>query len=163
VGYRVRERLANLSAPNQAVGRSTLVTGTMQVAGDQVRAVRVEADLRGLQSDESRRDNAIRERGLQSSQFPTAVFELAEPIRLDRAPASGQEVNGQGKGRLTVHGVTREVTADLQGRWDGSTIQVAGRMPVRLSDFQIQPPTFGPVLSIEDSLTVEYRLTFVPA
>jgi polyisoprenoid-binding protein YceI len=91
------------------------------------------------------------------------VFELAEPIRLDKEPASGQQVNGQGKGRLTVHGVTREVTADLQGRWDGSTIQVAGRMPVRMSDFQIQPPTFGPVLSIEDSLTVEFRLTFVPA
>jgi polyisoprenoid-binding protein YceI len=163
VGYRVRERLANLSAPNQAVGRSTQVTGTMQVAGDQVRAVRVEADLRGLQSDERRRDNAIRERGLESSQFPTAVFELAQPIRLDRAPVSGQQLNGQGKGRLTVHGVTREVTADLQGRWDGSTIQVAGRMPVRMSDFQIQPPTFGPVLSIEDDLTVEFRLTFVPA
>jgi polyisoprenoid-binding protein YceI len=163
VGYRVRERLANLPAPSEAVGRSTQVTGTMQVAGDQVRAVRVEADLRGLQSDESRRDNAIRGRGLESEQFPTAVFELAEPIRLDRAPKSGQEVNGQGKGRLTVHGVTREVTADLQGRWDGSTIQVAGRMPVRMTDFQIQPPTFGPVLSIEDSLTVEFRLTFVPA
>ena len=163
VGYRVRERLANLSAPNEAVGRSTQVTGTMQVAGDEVRAVRVEADLRGLHSDESRRDNAIRGRGLESAQFPTAVFELAEPIRLDRAPRSGQEVNGQGRGRLTVHGVTREVTADLQGRWDGSTIQVAGRMPVRMSDFQIEPPTFGPVLSIEDGLTVEFRLTFVPA
>jgi polyisoprenoid-binding protein YceI len=163
VGYRVRERLASLSAPNEAVGRSTQVSGTMQVAGDRVEAVRVEADLRGLQSDEGRRDNAIRQRGLESDQFPTAVFELAEPIRLDQEPASGRQVTGTGKGRLTVHGVTREVTADLQGRWDGSTILAAGRMPVRMSDFQIQPPTFGPVLSIEDGLTIEFRLTFVPA
>ena len=163
VGYRVRERLANLSSASEAVGRSTQVTGTMQVAGDQVQAVKVEADLRGLQSDEGRRDNAIRQRGLESERFPTAVFELAEPIRLDQEPASGQQVNGQGKGRLTVHGVTREVTADLESRWDGSTIQVAGRIPVRMTDFQIQPPQFGPVLSIEDSLTVEFRLTFVPA
>ena len=163
VGYRVRERLANLSSASEAVGRSTQVTGTMQVAGDQVQAVKVEADLRGLQSDEGRRDNAIRQRGLESERFPTAVFELAEPIRLDQDPVSGRQVNGQGKGRLTVHGVTREVTANLEGRWDGSTIQVAGRIPVRMSDFQIQPPQFGPVLSIEDSLTVEFRLTFVPA
>jgi len=163
VGYRVRERLANLSSASEAVGRSTQVTGSMQVAGDQVESVRVEADLRGLQSDEGRRDNAIRQRGLESERFPTAVFELAEPIRLDQEPVSGRQVNGQGKGRLTVHGVTREVSADLQGRWDGSTIQVAGRIPVRMSDFQIQPPQFGPVLSIEDSLTVEFRLTFVPA
>jgi hypothetical protein len=33
---------------------------------------------------------------------------------------------------------------------------------VRLTDFQIQPPTIGPVLSIEDGLTVEFRLNFVP-
>jgi len=163
VGYRVRERLANLSSTSEAVGRTTQVTGTMQVAGDEVRVVRVEADLRGLQSDEGRRDNAIRQRGLESERFPTAVFELAEPIRLDQQPVSGQQVNGQGKGRLSVHGVTREVTAKLEGRWDGSTIiQVAGRIPVRLTDFQIQPPTIGPVLSIEDGLTVEFRLNFVP-
>jgi polyisoprenoid-binding protein YceI len=163
VGYRVRERLAQLSSPNDAVGRTTQVTGTMQVAGDQVEAVRIEADLRGLQSDESRRDNAIRQRGLESSRFPSAVFELTEPIRLDQAPVSGRRVDGQGKGRLTVHGVTREVTADLQGRWDGSTIQVAGRIPVRMSDFQIEPPLVGFVLSIEDNVTVEFRLNFVPA
>jgi hypothetical protein len=32
-----------------------------------------------------------------------------------------------------------------------------------MSDFQIQPPRIGPVVSIEDDLTVEFRLTFVPA
>jgi polyisoprenoid-binding protein YceI len=163
VGYRVRERLASLPSASEAVGRSTQVTGTMQVDGDQVRAARVEADLRELTSDEGRRDNAIRRFGLESDQFPNAVFELTEPVTLDRAPADGGQVSGQGKGRLTVHGVTREVTADLQGRWDGSTILVAGRMPVRMSDFQIQPPRIGPVVSIEDDLTVEFRLTFVPA
>jgi polyisoprenoid-binding protein YceI len=163
VGYRVRERLASLASASEAVGRSTQVSGTMQVAGDQVEAVKVEADLRGLTSDEGRRDNAIRRLGLESDQFPTAVFELTEPVRLDREPADGRQVTGEGKGRLTVHGVTREVTADLQGRWDGSTIQVAGRMPVRMSDFQITPPRVGPVVSIEDDLTVEFRLTFVPA
>jgi polyisoprenoid-binding protein YceI len=163
VGYRVRERLAQLSSPSEAVGRSTQVTGTMQVAGDQVEAVRVEADLRGLESDEGRRDNAIRQRGLESSRFPTAVFELAEPIRLDQEPVKGRRVGGQGKGRLTVRGITREVTAGLQGRWDGSTIQVAGSIPVRMSDFQIEPPIIGFVLSIEDRLTVEFRLNFVPA
>jgi polyisoprenoid-binding protein YceI len=163
VGYRVRERLAQLSSPNDAVGRTTQVTGTMQVAGDQVETVRVEADLRGLQSDEGRRDNAIRERGMESTRFPTAVFELAEPIRLDQEPVRGRRVSGQGKGRLTVRDVTKEVTANLEGRWNGSTIQVAGRIPVRMSDFQIQPPLVGFVLSIEDALTVEFRLNFVPA
>src|SRR6266545_1863877 len=160
VGYRVREQLAFVSSPSDAVGRSTAVTGTMQVAGDQVEAVRVEADLTRLGSDEARRDNAIRQNGLQSNQFPTATFELTEPIRLDQAPADGQQVTGKGKGRLTAHGVTHEVTVDLRGRWDGDTIQVAGQLPIRMTDYGIQPLQIGPVVSIEDGMTVEFRLRF---
>ena len=160
VGYRVREQLAFVSSPSDAVGRSTAVTGTMQVDGDQVEAVRVEADLTKLESDEARRDNAIRQNGLQSNQFPSATFELTEPIRLDRAPETGQQVTGRGKGRLTAHGVTREVTVELRGRWDGDTIQVAGQLPIRMTDYGIQPPRIGPVVSIEDSMTVEFRLLF---
>ena len=160
VGYRVKEQLAFLDSPNEAVGRSTAVTGTMTVAGDTVQAVRIEADLTRLTSDESRRDNAIRQRGLESERYPTATLELAEPIRLAATPVEGQEVRGQGKGRLTVHGVTREVDLDLRGRWNGSTIQVAGQFPVRMSDFQIEPPRFGPVMSIEDGLTVDFNLVF---
>ena len=158
VGYRVKEQLAFLDSPNEAVGRSTAVTGTMEVAGDTVEKVRIEADLTRLTSNETRRDNAIRQRGLESGRFPTATLELAGPIRLAEAPVQGQEVRGQGKGRLTVHGVTRQVDLDLRGRWNGSTIQVVGQLPVRMSDYQIEAPRFGPVVSIEDSLAVDFNL-----
>jgi polyisoprenoid-binding protein YceI len=160
VGYRVREQLTFLNSPNEAVGRSKAVTGTMQVAGDTVEEVRIEADLTQLTSDETRRDNAIRQRGLESERFPTATLELAEPIQLASTPAEGQEVRGQGTGRLTVHGVTREVDLDLQGRWSGETIQVVGQLPVKMTDYQIEPPRFGPVVSIEDSLNVDFNLVF---
>jgi polyisoprenoid-binding protein YceI len=160
VGYRVREQLTFLSSPNEAVGRSTAVTGSMEVTGDTVEKVRIQADLTRLASDERRRDNAIRQRGLESERYPTATLELAEPIRLATAPVQGQEVRGQGKGRLTVHGVTREVDLSVSGRWSGSTIQVVGQLPVRLSDYQIQAPRFGPVVSIEDDAAVEFSLVF---
>jgi polyisoprenoid-binding protein YceI len=160
VGYRVREQLAFLDSPNEAVGRSTAVTGTMEVDGDTIQEVRIKADLTRLTSDESRRDNAIRQRGLESERYPTATLELAEPIRLAVTPVQGQEVRGQGRGRLTVHGVTREVELDLTGRWSGSTIQVVGQLPVKMSDYQIQAPRFGPVVSIEDGLAVDLNLVF---
>jgi polyisoprenoid-binding protein YceI len=160
VGYRVKEQLAFLNSPNEAVGRSKAVTGTMQVAGDTVEEVRIEADLTQLTSDETRRDNAIRQRGLESERYPTATLELTEPIQLTSTPVEGQEVRGQGKGRLTVHGVTREVDLDLQGRWSGETIQVVGQLPVKMTDYQIEPPRFGPVVSIEDSLNVDFSLVF---
>jgi polyisoprenoid-binding protein YceI len=160
VGYRVKEQLAFLNSPNEAVGRSSAVTGTMQVAGDTVEAVKIEADLTRLTSDEDRRDNAIRMRGLESERFPTATLELLEPLQLATAPVQGQEVRGQGTGKLTVHGVTREVELDLRGVWSGSSIQVAGQLPVKMSDFQIEPPRFGPVVSIEDGLAVDFKLVF---
>ncbi len=160
VGYRVREQLAFLSSPNDAVGRSTAVTGTMEVAGDTVESARIEADLTQLTSDESRRDNAIRERGLESARYPTATLELAEPIQLASTPVEGQQVRGEGTGRLTVHGVTREVDLSVQGRWSGETIQVVGQLPVKMTDFEIEPPRFGPVVSIEDSLNVDFNLVF---
>jgi polyisoprenoid-binding protein YceI len=160
VGYRVKEQLAFLNSPSEAVGRTTAVSGTMEVAGDTVEKVRIEADLTKLTSDEDRRDNAIRLRGLESERFPTATLELAAPIRLAATPAQGEEVRGQGRGRLSVHGVTREIDLDLRGRWTGETIQVAGQLPVKMRDFQIEPPRFGPVLSIEDSLTVDLNLVF---
>jgi polyisoprenoid-binding protein YceI len=160
VGYRVTEQLAFLGSPNEAVGRSNAVTGTMEVAGDTVEQVRIEADLTQLTSDEGRRDNAIRQRGLESERYPTATLELAEPIRLASTPVQGQDIRGQGTGRLTVHGVTREVDLDLTGRWSGSTIQVVGQLPVKMTDYEIEPPRFGPVVSIEDSLAVEFNLVF---
>jgi polyisoprenoid-binding protein YceI len=160
VGYRVKEQLAFRPGATEAVGRSTAVTGTMKVAGDTVEQVKVEADVTRLTSDEDRRDNAIRQRGLESDRFPTATLELAEPMRLAAAPARGEKVRGTGTGRLTVHGVTREVALDLQGVWSGSTIQVAGQLPVKMTDFQIEPPRLGPVLSIEDGLAVEFKLVF---
>jgi polyisoprenoid-binding protein YceI len=160
VGYRVKEQLTFLSSPNEAVGRSTAVTGTMEVTGDTVEDVRIQADLTRLTSDERRRDNAIRQRGLESQRYPTATLELAEPIRLATAPVQDEEVRGQGKGRLTVHGVTREVDLSVSGRWSGSTIQVVGQLPVKMSDYQIQAPRFGPVVSIEDNAAVEFSLVF---
>jgi polyisoprenoid-binding protein YceI len=160
VGYRVNEQLAFLNSPNQAVGRTKAVTGTMEITGDTVEQVRVEADLTQLTSDEPRRDNAIRQRGLESERFPTATLELAEPIRLASTPAQGEEIRGQGTGRLTVHGVTREIDLDLRGRWTGETIQVAGQLPVKMSDFQIEPPRFGPVVAIEDSMALDINLVF---
>ena len=163
VGYRVREQLAFLDSPNEAVGRTEAVTGTLRIAGNRVEAARFAADLTQLTSDEPRRDNAIRSRGLESARFPTAGFELTRPVVLSEAPARGRPVSGDAHGRLTVHGVTREATLPLQGRWDGDTLQVAGRLQVRMPDYGIQPPAFGPVVSIDDTATIEVQLVLTRA
>ena len=91
---------------------------------------------------------------------PPAALDPAPTTTAGEAAAEGEQVQGEGTGRLTVHGVTREVDLSVQGRWNGSTIQVVGQLPVKMSDFQIEPPRFGPVVSIEDSLNVDFNLVF---
>jgi polyisoprenoid-binding protein YceI len=161
VGYRVREQLAFLQSPSDAVGRTSAVTGTIQVSGDRLDQARIQADLRQLTSDQSRRDNAIRQQGLQSEQFPGATFELSQPIALPGGLAAGETVRADAKGRLTLHGTTRDVTLPLQGRWNGDTIQVAGSLPITMTDYGIQPPQLGPVVSIDNTATMELQLVFV--
>jgi polyisoprenoid-binding protein YceI len=160
VGYRVQEQLAFLDAPNQAVGRSGAVEGTLTVAGDQVTVASIKADLTQLASNQDRRDNAIRRAGLESETYPEATFELSGPMKLSATPAQGETVKGDAAGKLTIHGQTRDVTIPLEGRWDGATAQVAGSLAVNMPDYGITPPKLGPVQAIEDGATIELRLTF---
>src|SRR5207302_3645878 len=85
-GYRVKEELAGTGA-NTAVGRTQNVSGSMTVDGAAITAMRVTVDMTMLQSDDSRRDERLRTDGLQTDEFPTATFTLAQP-RWDLEPSS---------------------------------------------------------------------------
>jgi polyisoprenoid-binding protein YceI len=164
VGYRVREQLEFLEEPNEAVGRSVAVQGTMTINGAQVDAAQITADMTQLRSDNENRDRAISTNGLQTQQFPQGTFALTAPIALAPEAATGGVVNAQASGDLTVHGVTRPVTVAVQARTlDANTVEVAGSAPVRLTDFGITPPVLGPVVTIQDDATFEFQLRFVRA
>jgi polyisoprenoid-binding protein YceI len=160
VGYRVREELAFLSAPNDAVGRTSDVAGSMDVAGTDVSNVRVTADLTTLQSDESMRDERIHTVGLETDAFHEASFALTSPISFDGAPAEGETVQADARGTLTLHGVTNDVTVPAKAKWTSTGIQVIGSLDVTFADYDIEPPRFGPV-NVGDDGTIEFRLVFV--
>lgn len=52
------------------------------------------------------------------------------------------------------------MTLPLRGRWNGDTIQVAGALKIAMTDYGIQPPRLGPVVSIDDAATMEVQLVF---
>ncbi|MEA2623952.1 MAG: hypothetical protein QOH61_2862 [Chloroflexota bacterium] len=161
LGYRVQEQLSSIGA-NTAVGRTPDVSGTMTIAGSQVTAVAITADLTTLRSDDDRRDGQLSRQGIQTSQFPTATFTLTEPIS-GPIPAEGQEASVTAKGQLTLHGVTRAVEIPLKAKWSGSVIQIAGSLEIVFADYGIQKPTSFAVLSIADTGTMELQLFFTRA
>ena len=158
-GYRVEEELASIGT-NTAVGRTPNVSGSMTVEGDQVTAVDVEVDLTTLRSDSGNRDGALRSRGLESDQFPTATFSLTEPIALPAGAGDGERVTAQATGDLMIHGVTQPVTLTVEAELSGGAAAVVGQAPVALADFDIDPPTGFSVLSIRDQGTFEFQLFF---
>jgi polyisoprenoid-binding protein YceI len=158
-GYRIQEELDPIGS-NTAAGRTPDVSGTLELVGPTIAAVDVEVDMTTLRSDESRRDNQLRSRGLETDRFPTASFTLTEPITLDAAPAEGQHIAVDATGDLTLHGVTRPVTFTLDAQLVGDVIAVVGSTEIALADFDIDKPTGFLVLSIADTGTIELQLFF---
>jgi polyisoprenoid-binding protein YceI len=151
-GYRVKEVLFGQN--NEAVGRTTAVTGDATIAGSKVNAANVNVDLTQVASDQSRRDNQFHHRIMDTSTFPTATFKLTQPVDL---PSTSSRVTTKANGDLTTHGVTKPVVADLQAERSGNTIRVSGSIPVKFADFNIPNPGFGPVTT-EDHGLIEFLI-----
>jgi polyisoprenoid-binding protein YceI len=159
VGYRISELFAGDTIEVTAVGRTPVLTGTMTVSGTTITAVDITADMTALASDSDRRDNALRNQGLETDTYPEAIFTLTAPIELGSLPALDTTVDLVATGDLTLHGVTRSVQVPLQARWNGDTIDIAGGTTVVLADFNITPIS-NSFVGIADNGEFEMQLTF---
>jgi polyisoprenoid-binding protein YceI len=161
-GYRVREKLASFSAPSDAVGRSTSVSGTLMLtqaaSGYSVDSAAFTVDVSKLTSDQSRRDQRIHSQGLESDRYPTATFKLTSPIALTADAGSGQAVHVSATGDLTIHGVTKSVTIPIDARLTGSKIELVGSITFPFSQFGMTPPSIGGFVTVENNATMEFQL-----
>ena len=164
-GYRVREQLASLAAPSDAVGRTSAITGTLTLtqstSGYTVTAAAFTVDVSKLTSDQSRRDQRIHSQGLESDRFPTATFQLTTPIALPAAAAGGQTIDVSATGALSIHGVTKMVTIPIDARLSGSQIELVGSITVPFSDFGMTLPSIGGFVSVQPNATMEFQLNLV--
>jgi polyisoprenoid-binding protein YceI len=155
-GYRIEELFGGETVKVTAVGRSPAVTGTMEIAGQQVTSVSVVVDTTQIASDSDRRDSSQEGAGLRTTEFPEAVFELATPFDF---PA-GETVSVSVPGNLTLVGTTGPVTVQIDAQVSGDTILVVGSAPIVLADFAIEPPT-NPFVTVDENGVMEFQLVFV--
>jgi polyisoprenoid-binding protein YceI len=144
---------------NVAVSRTSAVTGSITVTGTTIDAGTFTVDMTTVASDQNRRDAQFNGRIMETGTYPTATFTPTKAIDLDSVPAQGTQRAYEVTGNLTLHGVTRTVTFKVTGRYTGSTLQVAGSIPVTFADWNILNPSFGPVTT-EDHGVLEFALTF---
>ena len=160
LGYRVKEVLFGQS--NEAVGRTSDVTGSMTINGASVSAVELTVNLKTIKSDNSQRDGQFQGRIMNTNTFPNATFTLTQPLTLSAVPTDGAVVDAKATGDLTLRGTTKAVTFDLKAQRDGAHIKVNGTIPVVFADYRIPNPSAGPATT-EDRGVVEFLVVFAKA
>ncbi len=160
VGYRAQEEVGPSAFHQEAVGRTPAVAGTLTISDSTIESVAITADMTQLVSDKDRRDDKMRSEGIETDVFPEATFVLTEPIDLGSLPAVGEAVSVDATGDLTIHGVTKNVTMELEARWNGDTIDVAGGTTIVFVDYDIENPSVAGIISVEDEAVMELQITF---
>ena len=161
-GYRVREQLAFLQAPSDAVGRTASITGSATITGTSaallVNSATFTVDVQSLTSDQQMRDDHIQTLGLESAQFPKATFVLSSPVTLPGDAASGGEIHVSLTGALTIHGTVKTETIPVEARLTGSKIEVVGSITFPWGDFNMQAPNVAGFVSVDPTATMEFDL-----
>ena len=119
----------------------------------------ISVDISALQSDNGQRDNAIRNRWLQSAAFPLATF---TPTAIEGLPSNynaGEELTLTITGDLSIREATRSVTFTVIGRADENEMVGEATTQILMTDFGFDPPNIFGVLQAENE--VEIRFAFV--
>lgn len=162
--YRVTEQLAGVDFPNDAVGTTTGVTGTIQIMPDGSIAPnsKLVVDLKGMASDQGMRDGYVRNRTLETDKFPDAVFVPTAIQGVPKMVPSTGQLGVQLTGNLTIHGVTKPVTFKGIATLDPRSSTVAGRALTTFTfqDFGLTKPTLARLMSVDDKINLEIVYKF---
>lgn len=156
--YLVREQLAQRNLPNDAIGKTKKVTGSLVIDPNGVinRAEsKFSVDMASIQTDSGMRDNFMRGNILQTSRFPTAEFVPTEVKGLSTPLPTSGDVQFQLVGDMTILGVTKPLTWDVTAKIDGKTLTGQAKTAFKFADFNITQPRVPSVLSIEDNIRLE--------
>lgn len=153
-GYRVAEVLNG--ADVTVTGRTEKVTAEVQVSETQLTSARITVDMASVATDSTRRDNYFRQSALQTDQYPQASFVSTGAVDLATLN-SGTPAQFRVPGELTIHGVTRPVTLDLQAALSGDRVQLAGSAPLTFADYQVTAPDLG-FVKVESAGQIEFSL-----
>lgn len=161
--YRVREQLAGVSLPSDAIGKTNAISG--QIVGKMDGSIvpadsKFVVDVTTLRSDQGMRDGFIQRTPLQTSQYPNVTFVPTSAPGLPLIVPDSGSASFQLVGDLTIRDVTKPVTWQAtckveSNRTDGTC---SATTTFTFEDFNLEQPRVGRVLSIDDKITLEIDL-----
>ena len=167
----MKEQFIGQASPHEAVARTTAVTGglNVQASGTVLQATELSftAQLRDLASQDqvAGHDVTLRDRLVQQSlstgRFPTATF-TADAVTLPDLTVGGPVASVTVPGRLTIHGVTKQVEVAAQVQVAADKATVTGSVPVTMADYGFGPP-FAPFVTPDNNAVLEFQLVLARA
>jgi polyisoprenoid-binding protein YceI len=153
---RVREQLVGVSLPSDAVLTATGAQGSFAMNSDGTfgSGSKITFQISTLSSDESNRDNFIKQDTLQVRQFPTAEFAPTKTAGLTLPMPTSGTFTFTLTGNMTIKGTTKEVTFDVTAKRDGTDLTATATANPRwkFGDFGMTAPRSFSVLSIVDEI-----------
>lgn len=165
VRYRIREQLVRVDLPNDAIGKTSEISGGIGVGTDG-KIIPTESkfvvNVGSLKSDRDRRDGYVRGRVLETDQYPTVEFTPTGfrglPAKLPTSGSHTFDVTGN----LTVRGVTKPTTWRMTAEAKNGQVTGNAYTLFTFADFNMQQPRVPIVLSVADTIRLEYDFTLVP-
>lgn len=164
--YRIREQLVGLDLPNDAIGETSGVTGTIaaDAKGNIIASEsRFTVDVTTLKSDKDRRDNFVRRRVLETEANPSVTFvpKSVKGVSLP-LPKSGRR-SFEIVGDLTVKGKTRPAVWRVDAQFAEDRITGAATTSFTFADYGMEQPRVPVVLSVDETIKLELDFTLIPA
>jgi polyisoprenoid-binding protein YceI len=160
VKYVVREKLSRLPVSSDAVGTTNQITGELFLNSQGLIAGQKSSfsvDLRTLKTDESLRDNFVRQNVLQTGRFPMAEFVAESITGFPANYVEGQEASMTLKGTLTIHGVSKPVEWAVKARRSGGSLTGIADIDFKMSEYGITPPQV-PSAKSEDGVHLQITI-----
>ena len=159
--YLIRERLARLELPNDAIGETEQVTGRIifDAQGSIQDSSQFTVNVKSLVSDESRRDRYVRNNTLKTEIYPEVYFKIQSIEDLSWPLPSTGSHQFRFIGDITIMDVTRSITWHADVIFSEQSLTGVARTTVLFEDFSITKPSLSFILSVADEIRLELEFS----
>jgi polyisoprenoid-binding protein YceI len=156
----VNEKPAFLPSNSDAVLTTNAMQGQIVLGADGMPAdgSKIQVDLRTLKSDQTMRDNYIRQTTLQSDTYPLAEFVITGADGLNGPLQNGQPAAFKLLGTMTIHGVTKPVTFDTTATMSGGTLTGTATTAFTFEDFGMIPSNKANIVTVVDKINLHMTI-----
>ena len=116
----------------------------------------ITVDISAFKSDKTRRDNAIRDRWLESSKFPIAIFTPTQLKGLPDKYIPGDTVTFEIDGSLSVRDATRPASFSVTLTVNDGEILGQASTRLLMTDFGFDPPDISGILIAENEVDITF-------